>query len=74
MHRSTESGGKTWAMKETQRCEQMLLFGLFFFTKREEESSWELLPTSLAGGRNSIFSKISVELDNCSEKMKLYSK
>lgn len=46
----------------------------FSFRKKENKSSWELPPTSLAGSRNSVLCKISVELDNCLEKMKLYSK
>lgn len=60
--------------KKLKRCEQILFFGLFLFKKRDEKSSWELPPTSLAGTRNSVLCKISVELDNCLQKMKLYSK
>jgi len=46
----------------------------FFFSTKEEKSSQELFLKSLACCRNSVLCKVSVELDNSLEKVKLRRK
>lgn len=46
----------------------------YFFNRREEKSSWELSPKSLACCRNPVLYEVSVGLGTSLEKVKFYSK
>lgn len=56
------------------KCMRTNFFLSLFFNRREEKSSWELSPKSLACCGNSVLCKASVEPDSSFKKVKLYRK